>query len=214
MSRRASPYPSSTRQAGSTDCAIIPKREARCRGALYEEGRAETLRGQGWFDHQWGRSYGLLTGEGWDWFGLQLTDGRELLVSRLRPAGANPEAGEDARTEARLIGRDGSTTPSDRVVLQPSRNWRSLETGADYPVAWTISLPDYGMALRVAPLMDGQEMPVLGPLRAIWEGVVAFEGDEQDGGGAPARIAGYGFMELVGYPQTARTVPAPFPHLP
>lgn len=183
-------------------------------GELYEEGRAETLRGEGWFDHQWGRSYGLLAGEGWDWFGLQLADGRELLVSRLRPAGGDSAAGEETRTEARLIRRDGSTAPSDRVSLRPLRHWKSAETGADYPVAWTISLPDYGMTLRVAPLLDRQEMPVLGPLRAIWEGVVAFEGDEQDGEGASARIAGYGFMELVGYPQTARATPMPSRHLP
>lgn len=175
-------------------------------------------RGEGWFDHQWGRSYGLLTGEGWDWFGLQLDDGRELLVSRLRPAGAGAatdgEALVQARAEARLIGPDGSTTPSNRVVLRPLRRWRSEDTGADYPVAWAISLPDFGMTISVAPLMDRQEMPVLGPLQAIWEGVVAFEGDERDGGESPARIAGYGFMELVGYPQSARIAPAPFHHLP
>ncbi|SFB54032.1 Predicted secreted hydrolase [Cohnella sp. OV330] len=187
---------------------------SRVHGELYEEGRAEMLRGEGWFDHQWGRSYGLLTDEGWDWFGLQLDDGRELLVSRLRPAGSGMANGAEARTEARLIGLDGSATPSARVSLRPLRYWRSKETGADYPVAWTVSLPDYGMALRVSPLMDRQEMPVLGPLRAIWEGVVSFEGDERDGDGAPARIAGYGFMELVGYPQSARTAPAPFRHLP
>ncbi|MDI4648689.1 lipocalin family protein [Cohnella hashimotonis] len=191
---------------------------SRVHGELYEEGRAETLRGEGWFDHQWGRSYGLLTGEGWDWFGLQLEDGRELLVSRLRPAGAGAatdgEALVQARAEARLIGPDGSTTPSNRVVLRPLRRWRSEDTGADYPVAWAISLPDFGMTISVAPLMDRQEMPVLGPLRAIWEGVVAFEGDERDGEESPARIAGYGFMELVGYPQSARTAPASFRYLP
>ncbi|MFD2330227.1 lipocalin family protein [Cohnella sp. GCM10020058] len=191
---------------------------SRVHGELYEEGRAETLRGEGWFDHQWGRSYGLLTGEGWDWFGLQLDDGRELLVSQLRPAGASAATGGEApantRVEARLIGRDGSTTPSVRVHLRPLRHWKSEDTGADYPVAWAISLPDYGMTGRVAPLMDRQEMPVLGPLRAIWEGVVSFEGDERNGDGAPGRIAGYGFMELVGYPQSVRTAKAPFLYLP
>ncbi|CAI6075386.1 lipocalin family protein [Cohnella sp. JJ-181] len=178
-------------------------------GELHAEGRTETLRGEGWFDHQWGRSYGLLNGDGWDWFGLQLDDGRELLVSRLRREKAAAAVPGEPGAAAKLILPDGSVLTSERVLLRPARIWHSEATGADYPVAWDLLLPDYAMELRIAALMDRQEMPVLGPLRAIWEGVVSVRGEARPADGTATGIAGYGFMELVGYPRSVRAGPAP-----
>jgi len=177
-------------------------------GTLYAEGRAETLRGQGWFDHQWGRSYGLLSGDGWDWFGLQLADGRELLISRLRKWGAVSDDAEgttpEAYSVAKLIQPDGSVLTSERVLLRHARRWRSAATGTEYPVEWEISLPEYAMELHVSPLMDRQEMPILGPLRAIWEGICSVTGEARSADGRKDPIAGHGFMELVGYPRLNR----------
>ncbi|MBB6671205.1 lipocalin family protein [Cohnella nanjingensis] len=164
-------------------------------GELYTAGRVETVRGEGWFDHQWGRSYGLLRRDGWDWFGLQLQDGNDLLVSRLRPGGGAPYSA------AKLIRRDGTVVTSERVGLAPERSWRSPETGADYPIAWRIELPDFRMTLRVAPAMAHQEMRIAGPLRAIWEGACEVSGETRSPDGGIRPVTGRGFVELVGYPQ-------------
>ncbi|WP_168735384.1 lipocalin family protein [Cohnella fermenti] len=164
-------------------------------GELYREGRFETVRGEGWFDHQWGRHYGLLRGEGWDWFGLQLRGGRELLISRLRPA--NPR--EKPYSVAKLIRPDGSVATTERVTLRPERVWSGEWTKAEYPVEWSIELPEFAVSLRVSPLTNRQEMPILGPLQAIWEGACAASGTARTFAGKTEAVEGFGFMELVGY---------------
>jgi predicted secreted hydrolase len=166
-------------------------------GELYSAGNTETLRGEGWFDHQWGRNYGLLQGDGWDWFGIQLHDGNDLLINRLRRADADAVP----YTVAKLIRKNGSVTTSERVTLQPTNNWGSLLTSAEYPLEWQISLPDFSMSLHITPLMNHQEMPIIGPLQAIWEGVCAVNGEVRSPVGTIIQVKGHGFVELVGYPQ-------------
>jgi predicted secreted hydrolase len=155
----------------------------------------EKVSGDGWFDHQWGRNYGLLLGEGWDWFGIQLQDGNELLINQLR------HANEEDKTEkvAKLILKDGSVITSDRVTIEPTKHWDSRLTAGRYPAEWLITLPDYAMELCVTPILANQEMSILGPLQAIWEGVVSVTGKASSPYGTPYPINGYGFVELVGY---------------
>ncbi|MBB6730814.1 lipocalin family protein [Cohnella zeiphila] len=159
------------------------------------DGEAETLRGEGWFDRQWGQNYDLLRGRGWDWFGLQLEDGRELIVSRLRRTNS---AGAAAPV-AKLILEDGDVRTSDRVEIRSSGSWKSLYSGFRYPAEWRLAVPDFGLALRVAPLMPHQEIPIPGPIQAIWEGACAAAGESRSAGGAISPIRGRGFAELVGY---------------
>lgn len=164
-------------------------------GEIIQDGVSETVMGEGWFDHQWGRNYGLLKGMGWDWFGLQLKDGRELLINRLHPS-----RGEPPETPvAKLIGEDGFLATSSRVTLTPLRHWRSLYTGYSYPVEWQITLPEWSMELKVTPLLHNQEIPIIGPIKAIWEGACKCEGWESPPGGSRKPIQGNGFVELVGY---------------
>jgi len=164
-------------------------------GELHMEGRLETVQGEGWFDHQWGRNYGLLHGDGWDWFGLQLRSGQELLISRLRSANSDSEP----YSVAKLIREDGSIATTETVSLRSERAWSGEWAKAEYPVEWAIELPEFAISLSVIPLMDRQEMPIIGPLQAIWEGVVAVTGTMRTLSGNTEPIEGYGFMELVGY---------------
>ncbi|MEI7024402.1 lipocalin family protein [Paenibacillus sp. y28] len=164
-------------------------------GELQTPDGLQTVSGEGWFDRQWGRNYGLLLGTGWDWFGLQLKDGRDLLISRLHPA--NSELPEEP--VAKLIHTNGEIVTVGRVGLQPLRYWKSLYTGMKYPVEWQVDLPDLSISLHVAPLLNQQEMPIIGPLRAIWEGACTVTGESRGPQAARVRIRGKGFMELVGY---------------
>ncbi|BBI36386.1 lipocalin family protein [Cohnella abietis] len=159
-------------------------------GYLHHHDGSEQVSGEGWFDHQWGRYYGLLRGEGWNWFGLQFDDGRELLISQIRTAKST------SPPTAIFILKDSALTSVNSIKLQPLRYWKSLATLVNYPVEWHISIPDYELELHVIPMFDSQEMPIIGPLQAIWEGACTFYGIDHRN---RRSIRGKGFLELAGY---------------
>lgn len=167
----------------------------RVAGRLQTGVHAEEVTGEGWFDHQWGQNYDLLKGLGWNWFGLQLDDGRELLISQKRMD--STEANSPAK--AFLIDKNHTLRSTEHITMKPVRYWKSILTGNRYPVQWLISIPGFSMELRVQPFMNKQEMPIIGPLRAIWEGAVYLTGAERTPIGHWTHITGKGFMELVGY---------------
>ncbi|QMV41904.1 lipocalin family protein [Cohnella cholangitidis] len=168
------------------------------KGRIYDEEGSEQVSGEGWFDHQWGRNYELLKGEGWNWFGLQLDDGRELLISQLHAA---DPASPPASPTAIFILNDRASMSVNNIKLQPLRFWKSFRSGMTYPIEWRILLPDYRLELRVAPLIDNQEMPIIGPIRAIWEGVCLVTGVDHE---CRKPIRGKGFVELAGYAKYAK----------
>jgi len=165
-------------------------------GRIKHHGSIENVSGEGWFDHQWGRDYLLTFNIGWDWFGIQLDDGRELLMNQFRNI-SNKEA---FRPMANLIERDGNLKFTSNVEYYPLKYWQSSLTGAVYPIEWNILIPDFKMQLHVRPHFNLQEMPVLGHIQAIWEGACLVTGEEilpVHQKGRP--LVGKGFMELVGY---------------
>lgn len=164
-------------------------------GHIMKRGSIEIVRGQGWFDHQWGRNYSLTFKEGWDWFGIQLIDARELLLNQFFLIKNKEKFGPMAN----LVENDGSLKFTRNIQFDPVKYWQSPYTGALYPLEWNIIIPDFNMQLYVQPNFCSQEMPVFGHLQAIWEGACLVSGEE----GAPAyktkKLVGKGFMELVGY---------------
>ena len=110
------------------------------------------LTGTAWFDHEWGPGALPEAAAGWDWFAIQLDDGSELMLYRMRTkdggatpfssgtsscraAGAPvPLAWDDVRLESdgRLevsASRAGATRPAGRSPSRASR----LETTARRP---------------------------------------------------------------------------------
>ncbi|MDD4402871.1 MAG: lipocalin family protein [Desulfitobacteriaceae bacterium] len=164
-------------------------------GQIRTKKEIENVKGQGWFDHQWGRDYGLLTGIGWNWFGLQLNDGRELLINEWRSS----KSKETLSPMANLIGTEGSLRFTKNVSLQEMRYWQSPETQAIYPIEWQIGIPEFSMKLHIKAVFPNQEMPIIGPLQAIWEGTCVLSGQEILPNKKISSLDGKGFMELVGY---------------
>lgn len=160
----------------------------------------QPVQGQFWIDRQWGQYEGWLlspkqTGYrvlGWDWFGLNLDDGRDLLISRHRDAATN-----QAGAMFGVIFRDGQPEECPDITATPVRHWTSPHTAARYPVAWDLDLPQLGLRGRVTPLIEDQEIPVYGT-EAIWEGAVQFQGHSQ-GQSGQGDVSGRGRLELVGY---------------
>lgn len=157
------------------------------RGQVTVGGRAFAVSGLSWMDHEFSTSALGANQAGWDWFGLQLADGRELMISQIRDAGGSP----DPYSAGTLVAPDGTSRrlgPADFTV-QALGQWRSPHTGADYPSGWKIGVPSAGLALTVTPYLQDQEMDLS---YVYWEGAARV-----DGAGAP--VSGSGYVELTGY---------------
>jgi predicted secreted hydrolase len=158
-------------------------------GRLGPAGAAVAVAGTAWLDHEWSDSLIPAEAEGWDWAGINLGDGGALTVFRLRRTGGAGSvwAGGSYRSPAgqrRVFG-------PDEVVWQPGRRWRSPQTGADYPVEWTLDTPVGRYTLRA--MLDAQELDSRGSTgSAYWEGLSALS----DASGA--RV-GLGYLEMTGY---------------
>jgi len=164
-------------------------------GYINSDSLTENVTGKGWFDHQWGYSKGLLSKHGWNWFSLQLEDGRELLINEF----GSYKTGKTFSQMANLIEKDGSLKYTTTVSLEPQDFWESPITGAIYPQNWCISIPGFSMNLKISSDFPAQEIPTAFPLQAIWEGASSASGYEALPGQTIKSIHGRGFIELVGY---------------
>ena len=163
--------------------------QLRVEGLLRRDGRSEAVSGRAWLDHEWSSRYLSPQAVGWDWTGLNLADGGALMAFRIRDrSGATLWAGG---THREADGHVRAFAPHE-IAWQPLRQWRSPRTGVEYPVAWRLALP--GLTLRLAPLMDDQEMDARASTRTLyWEGAVRAL-DARSG-----RELGRGYLELTGY---------------
>lgn len=159
-------------------------------GTLTVKGKTEKVTGVGWLDRQWGTSW-VVSDNGWDWFGVQLDDGSDLIVYRIK----DNATGKVLRAEATLLKADGTQVVDDRVTFTPRGQWADPATKITYPASFDVSLETLGHALTMTPAFPAQTIPVIGIGDAIWEGAVEVSGRKKDG----AAVTGKGYMELVGY---------------
>ncbi|MEK7322664.1 MAG: lipocalin-like domain-containing protein [Pseudomonadota bacterium] len=151
----------------------------------------ETLQvsGAAWMDREWSTSV-LEEGQaGWDWFALQLADGRDLMFYRLR----RRDGSLDPHSSGVIVAADGTSRslPSDAIGFEVLDHWRSPATGTRYPARWRVTIPSEQLRLEIAPRLAEQELD--GSLR-YWEGTVKVSGQS-----AQQAITGHGYVELVGY---------------
>ena len=158
------------------------------RGTVTVAGERFEVTGDSWLDREWSTSALGPDLAGWDWFALQLDDGRELMFYRLRQKGG----GTDAWSRGSLVASDGSsrTLLPDEVELAPLSTWTSPK-GATYPAKWRLAVPGEALDLEISPRVPNQEL--VGTVR-YWEGAVSVVGTRS---GQP--IAGHGFVEMTGY---------------
>ena len=118
------------------------------------DGEEWRVAGVSWMDKEFSSSQLTEEQTGWDWFGLQLDDGRDLMVYRLRR-----EDGSVDTDHATLVESDGTVhyLPSDAWDLSVRRRWRSDETQAEYPVRWRLRIPGHGLDLDIEARLDAQE---------------------------------------------------------
>lgn len=167
------------------------------RGTLTTPSGRRAVSGASWMDHEWSTSALAQDQVGWDWFSLQLDDGRELMLFQLRHA----DGSVAAESSGSMVAGDGTVTPlgQEAFSLQVLDHWTSPRTGGAYPADWRVEVPVAGLELRVRPLVADQELSV--GLR-YWEGAVQVEGTAA---GRP--IGGHGYVELTGYVQGGAGIP-------
>ena len=158
------------------------------RGSVEFGGRTARVEGEAWFDHEWGSSQLGPGVAGWDWFGLRLADGRDLMLYRLR----NADGSAAAESAGTLVAPDGSTrhlAASDFAVA-PRTWWTSPRTGARYPALVRVTVPSAGLDVETRPLVPDAELDAARSTGTVyWEGPVAVSGS----------CSGQGYVELTGY---------------
>jgi len=158
------------------------------RGTLTLGSRRLVVHGEAWLDHEWGSSQLGPGVVGWDWLGLRLADGRELMLYRLRRADGST-APESAGTVVERDGRTRHLSAGD-FTLEPESSWSSPRSGARYPATVHVRVPLAGLELTVRPEVADAELDARSSTGTVyWEGPVAVTGT----------AAGQGYMELTGY---------------
>ncbi len=168
-------------------------------GSLTIGGRRLSVTGEAWFDHQWG-DFISVGGGGWDWFAVNLADGTDITISRVRAAdGTYPLV---YGTVVDLSGTTRHLTAHDFTVTS-SGSWTSPHSGATYPAGWRIKLPcigtDCDLTIDLSPTVADQELDTRATTGVVyWEGSQRVVATIGDGG----HVGGEAYVELTGYPPT------------
>lgn len=162
-------------------------------GEIAVNGESISVQGESWMDHEFSSSFLEAGQRGWDWFALQLSNGKEIMLYQMR----RDDGSADPFSSGTLVGRDGQAErfTRDDCRLEPLRRWTSPESKASYPVGWRVQLPTLGYDLQVEAACDAQEMRMEASTGIIyWEGSVTVTGQAD---GQP--VTGRGYVELTGY---------------
>lgn len=153
-------------------------------GEIFFGDQKHNVRGSSWMDREWSTSALDADQQGWDWFALQLDDGRDVMYYRLRRKDGSVDA-HSAGSVTDAKGNIRALRHSD-VSLQPVRHWASPDGRVRYPVTWRVEIPSQQLDLTVEAKVDAQEMRLT---VRYWEGAVKVSGT----------ASGNGYLELVGY---------------
>jgi predicted secreted hydrolase len=159
-------------------------------GTVRLGGRSWTVQGESWMDKELGSSHLGEDQVGWDWFSLQLGDGRDLMLYLLR----RKDGSVDTR-HATLVEKDGSVRflPEGEWDVDATDSWRSPATEAVYPARWRVTISSENLRLDVVPAFADQENRSRLPGGVFyWEGAVFIR---SPGG----ERVGRGYVELTGY---------------
>ena len=147
-----------------------------------------TVSGLSWLDREWSTSALEQGLAGWDWFALQLDDGRDIMFYQLR----RNDGTVDPFSSGTLVAADGTSRhlAGKEVQLAIADWWTSPASGARYPSRWRLLVPGEKLDLEIVPRLADQEH--LASFR-YWEGAVEVRGTSA---GSPG---GSGYVEMTGY---------------
>ncbi len=147
-----------------------------------------TVTGEAWMDHEFSSSQ-LEEGQvGWDWAAVQLKDGREIMVYRMR----RKDGTLDAASTLAVVEKNGNVRhlASTAFTWEVLGTWKSPRSGAMYPNHVRLCFENESVELK--PLASDQEQDGGITRLPYWEGSC----DVIDSHG---QITGRAFLELAGY---------------
>jgi predicted secreted hydrolase len=150
-----------------------------------------TVDGDAWFDHQWG-DYISIGGGGWDWFAINLADGTDLTLWRIRDAD-----GSYPMQIGTVVDQRGSTRhlDADDFAISATGRWRSPATDAVYPAGWSVSIPGDDLTIDLQPTVADQELDTRASTGVVyWEGSQVVSATRNG-----LELGGEGYVELTGY---------------
>jgi predicted secreted hydrolase len=163
-------------------------------GSVIVGDREKPVHGTAWMDHEFMSAPLDLRFAGWDWFGLQLSDGSELMIYLMR----EKSGGYSPVSSGTFVDKEGKSTRlgSKDFRVRVLDTWKSPHSGALYPALWLLEVITLDLRIKILPNMADQEMQTPGSTRVTyWEGSVRAESP-----GAQGRaVAGEGYVELTGY---------------
>jgi predicted secreted hydrolase len=158
-------------------------------GTLRVADRTFTVTGRSWMDHEFSSNELAKNQVGWDWMGLDLANGDDLMVYRMRTA-----TGRSDYLSGTVISPDGKLRylSAGNLSLIGSDIWKSPDSGGAYPQAWRLSVIGLG-TFTVKSRMPGQEL-----ITSRTSDITYFEGSAEilDDQG---KSAGEGYLEMTGY---------------
>jgi predicted secreted hydrolase len=162
-------------------------------GAVMLDGREYRVQGSSWMDHEFFTNQLDPSETGWDWFAIQLEDGAELMLYRLRRRDGSVDP-YSAGTFVDPTGRSLFLSANDFTLL-PGESWKSPHDGAVYPVRWQVRVPSRDLDLEVKTLLPDQELTGSNQFSAnYWEGAIDVTGHSTAG-----EVKGVGYLEMTGY---------------
>jgi predicted secreted hydrolase len=157
-------------------------------GRITIAGESFPVSGKSWFDREISSGTMGKSEKGWDWFSIQLDDGREVMLYLMR----NKDGIFDRYSSGTFVYRNGQyrhLTLGDFSVSVLA-HYSSKKTGARYPSEWQVRVPSEKLDLRLTPMIQDQEL-----VAASSTGNYYWEGDCAVTGSATGRA----YVELTGY---------------
>lgn len=163
-----------------------------CQGLIFVKDKPLEVSGQAWMDHEFGSNQ--LTGDqvGWDWYSIQLSGNRELMLYVMRRGDGTFEK----QSSGTYIDASGKVTHLNLAdfKIEKTATWTSPKTKGVYPMGWKVSVPSQKISLELKPIMQDQEL-----LTKRSTGVSYWEGAVDVYEGAANKPQGEGYVELTGY---------------
>ncbi len=181
---------------GDSGSLYFSRTRMQVRGSVVLKGKKVEVTGQSWLDREIFTSTLGRNQRGWDWAALNLVDGTDLMLYRLR----NQQGQEDFALGTLVKpGHPQQPMPADSWDLEPKKYWTSPVTGTRYPVEWELNLAGRDFPLLIRASQPNQENVSERSGIHYWEGAVTVHPLDDTG-----TILGRGFIELTGYGDDSR----------
>lgn len=163
-------------------------------GTIHFQSKLFQVSGLAWMDHEFFTQQ--LSGDqvGWDWFSVQFTDDTELMLYEIRRKDGTLDP-FSAGTYVDASGKAMHLRAADFSLKPDGHSWTSPETGATYPIQWSISIPKLGIELAASTKLKSQEISSQSSfMPSYWEGAIHLDGRKNN-----SDAQGVGYLEMTGY---------------